>query len=123
MPARLMIKNIATEQEFEYPLLANEIRIGRSPEDNELVLNNEKVSRRHAALRRSGKTYTVTDLQSANHTMVNEKVVTEQEVFYQGTRNSLAYLPPKIRMIAIEVDDHFVVNEFCYSPGSLPVKA
>src|SRR5690242_14726566 len=80
MPARLMIKNIATEQEFEYPLLANEIRIGRSPEDNELVLNNEKVSRRHAALRRNGKTYTLTDLQSANHTMVNERVITEQEL-------------------------------------------
>jgi adenylate cyclase len=75
-----MIKNTATEQEFEYPLLANEIRIGRSPEDNELVLNNEKVSRRHAALRRSGKTYTLTDLQSANHTMVNERVITEQEL-------------------------------------------
>ncbi len=80
MPTKLLIKNTTTGQEFEYPLVSNEVRIGRDVESNDLVLNNEKVSRRHAVLRKSGSSYTLIDLQSANHTMINEQVVAEEEL-------------------------------------------
>src|SRR5947208_4876249 len=80
MPSKLLIKNTKTGQEFEYPLLSNEVRMGRANENNELVLNDEKVSRWHATLRQSGKTYTLTDLRSANHTLINEQKITEQKL-------------------------------------------
>jgi len=45
------------------------VAIGR--QDADLVLQDPEVSRRHALLRRSGKTVVVEDLDSTNGTFVN----------------------------------------------------
>src|SRR5262245_39803699 len=80
MSSKLIIKNIKTGQEFEFPLLSQEVRIGRANENNELVLNDEKISRWHAVLRKNKNSYTLTDLHSVNHTLVNDQQITEQKL-------------------------------------------
>jgi hypothetical protein len=52
------------------PLTLEESRIGRLPE-NEVVLTSERVSRRHAALRRTGDRIELLDVGSSNGTLVN----------------------------------------------------
>jgi DNA-binding SARP family transcriptional activator len=49
----------------EYPLLAAATRIGRLP-DNDIVLDDAKVSRHHAVIIDTGTSFVVTDLRSAN---------------------------------------------------------
>jgi pSer/pThr/pTyr-binding forkhead associated (FHA) protein len=53
-----------------FPLSANEVRIGRGG-DNEIVLSDFSVSRRHAALRREAEGWFVHDLMSTNGVQLN----------------------------------------------------
>ncbi len=55
-------------------LLKNEITIGRSTE-NDIVLNDNTVSRNHAKIVRTKKGYILTDLGSFNGTRLNEKAI------------------------------------------------
>jgi adenylate cyclase len=75
MPARLTVKNLHTGEEFEYELTLPETRIGRVRDFNDLVLEDERVSRRHAVLRQSGLLHILIDLDSANGTLVNNEYV------------------------------------------------
>ena len=59
----------------EYPLKQPVTSIGRSS-DNDIVLDDIKVSRRHARLDVSGDTLSITDLESSNGTMVNGGAIT-----------------------------------------------
>src|SRR5262252_8146655 len=77
MPARLRIKNLQTADEFEYELRLPETRIGRVRDFNDLVLEDERVSRRHAILRQMGLFHILIDLGSANGTRVNDEFVNE----------------------------------------------
>ncbi|MEW6128359.1 MAG: adenylate/guanylate cyclase domain-containing protein [Acidobacteriota bacterium] len=77
MSANLRIRNKKTGQQFEYPLSAPEVRIGRAIEFNQIVLNDEKVSRWHASIRRVGGNFILNDLNSANGTLINGKRITE----------------------------------------------
>ncbi|MBM7773251.1 ABC-type multidrug transport system ATPase subunit [Actinokineospora baliensis] len=52
-----------------------EVRIGRAP-DNDIVLVDPMVSRRHAAARRSGDDWLVTDLGGRNPTLLNGAAIT-----------------------------------------------
>ncbi|GAA2975084.1 ATP-binding cassette domain-containing protein [Actinokineospora diospyrosa] len=52
-----------------------EVRIGRAP-DNDIVLVDPMVSRRHAAARRSGDDWLVTDLGGRNPTLLNGTAIT-----------------------------------------------
>lgn len=65
-----------------HPLSGNRLTIGRQ-QDNDVVINDPSVSRRHAVLERHGPTYIITDLNSTNGTQVNqspvEKAVLEDE--------------------------------------------
>lgn len=54
-----------------------ELTIGRSP-NNEVVLKEPRVSRRHAVIRQSGNQYVVVDNNSSNGTYVNGHTITEQ---------------------------------------------
>lgn len=54
------------------PLQKNRLIIGRN-EDNDLVLKDTQVSRRHAEIRQQGERYTITDLKSTNGTFVDAK--------------------------------------------------
>jgi ribosomal protein L32 len=51
------------------------LKIGRAAE-NDLVLADTQVSRRHATIQKAGAGYQVTDLRSGNGTLVNEALIT-----------------------------------------------
>ena len=78
MPARLHGKNQKTGQEIDFALTLNETRLGRALENNDLVLNDEKVSRWHVILRKQDRTHLLIDLNSANGTFVNGQRVKEK---------------------------------------------
>ena len=56
------------------PLEAPEVRFGRSG-DNEVVLPDYSVSRRHAAIRRDGEQWSIYDLKSTNGVQINHSTV------------------------------------------------
>lgn len=78
MPSRLLVTQSNGVKPTEVELVRDEIRIGRTPALNDLLLTDERVSRRHAVLRRLGRSYVLTDLESANGTFVNGQRVTER---------------------------------------------
>ena len=55
--------------------LGSQLSIGRAP-DNDLVLADSQISRRHAIIERAGEGYRVTDLGSSNGTRVNGVLIT-----------------------------------------------
>jgi adenylate cyclase len=77
MAAKLLVKNMATGREFTFDLSLPETHIGRAIENNNLVLNDEKVSRWHALLRRVGNGHLLIDLNSANGTFINGRQIKE----------------------------------------------
>ncbi len=62
-----------------FPLATNEVRIGRGG-DNEIVLSDFSVSRRHAALRREAEGWFVYDLMSTNGVLLNQVAVKKAPV-------------------------------------------
>ncbi len=78
--------------------LRKELSIGRA-EDNDLTLPDPKVSRHHARIRREGGTYILTDLGSANGTVVSGNRLSAPHTLKQGERftigdTELTYLEP-----------------------------
>ncbi|HUK91579.1 MAG TPA: adenylate/guanylate cyclase domain-containing protein [Blastocatellia bacterium] len=76
---KLKIKNSNTGDEYDYDLSAGQTRLGRAPEYNDIVLKDEKVSRRHAVIKQNSNDdgYTLVDLGSINGSYVNGEPVTE----------------------------------------------
>ncbi len=62
-----------------YSMSGDVLRIGRSP-DNDLVLDDPRVSRYHAQLSRQGEVVVIEDLGSTNGTLVNGRRITEAHV-------------------------------------------
>jgi tetratricopeptide (TPR) repeat protein/pSer/pThr/pTyr-binding forkhead associated (FHA) protein len=62
-----------------------EVTVGRA-EDNDLTLTDPKVSRHHARVHREGSAFVVTDLDSANGTLVNDVRLTEPHTLQHGER-------------------------------------
>ncbi len=60
----------------EFVIGAEEVQIGRLP-DNTMVIDNAAVSSRHALVMRVGESYVVKDLASTNGTFVNDTRITE----------------------------------------------
>jgi len=60
----------------EVPLTADPITVGRDPK-NDIVLDDRRVSRRHAEVRLRLGRYTLYDLQSTNGTFVNGRRIAE----------------------------------------------
>ncbi len=61
------------------PLVASGVRFGRSSE-NEIVLPDYSVSRRHAEVRRAGERWTIHDLGSTNGVQVNQATIESSEI-------------------------------------------
>ena len=59
------------------------VKIGRA-EDNDLVLADTQVSRRHAIIQKAGEGYQITDLRSGNGTMVNEALISQPTALKPG---------------------------------------
>jgi TolB protein len=68
--------------------LKDELGIGRA-KDNELPLTDPKVSRHHARIRRQGDTYVLTDLGSANGTLVGGVRLTSPHSLHHGEQFSV----------------------------------
>ena len=69
----------------EFPLTKGVITIGRSSV-NDIVFNDEQVSRHHAEIRRRGHSFTLTDLGTVNGTFVNDARIEEPQVLRDGDR-------------------------------------
>src|SRR5947209_2068760 len=61
----------------ELPLEADVLNMGRAP-DNHIVVNDRRVSRRHAVLKREGTNYMLEDLGTPNGTFVNDQRIQRQ---------------------------------------------
>jgi adenylate cyclase len=71
---RLQIRTTVEGEERTVPLAGDEVRVGRGV-DNEVVLPDPSVSRRHAVLRREGDRWEVADLGSTNGVLLNRSRV------------------------------------------------
>jgi two-component system, cell cycle response regulator len=60
-------------------------RVGRGP-DNEIVLDGESISRRHASWERRGGTWWVVDERSTNGTYVNDELIDLEQPLSNGDR-------------------------------------
>ncbi len=67
----------------EFALDKDTVTIGRAL-DNEVILDDEQVSRHHANIRRQRDQFVLTDLASANGTFVNRVRITEPHVLRSG---------------------------------------
>jgi pSer/pThr/pTyr-binding forkhead associated (FHA) protein len=67
----------------EYPVPSRGLRIGRM-DDNDLVIENSKVSRYHAVVAPMGKGFAVNDLRSTNGITVGEQRVLDSHVLRDG---------------------------------------
>ena len=65
--------------------LGASVRIGRSS-DNDIILNDGRVSRRHARIVAEGGRYLLTDLNSGNGTFVNDAPITGPTELHPGDR-------------------------------------
>jgi pSer/pThr/pTyr-binding forkhead associated (FHA) protein len=62
-----------------YPIHRSPTTLGRSP-DNDIIVDDRRVSRHHAQLAATGGSLLLRDLKSANGTWVNGRRITEQEL-------------------------------------------
>lgn len=77
MPSLFVIRG--NDQGVRFELDEPALGVGRDP-SNRIQLHDTEVSRRHAEVRRNGKTYILSDLGSSNGTFVNGAKVTEHEL-------------------------------------------
>ena len=75
--AKLIITNELNNQTSEYIISKSEIKIGRHPSQNDLVLPTKQVSASHALLKRIGTEYLLIDLNSTNGTIIKNSRITE----------------------------------------------
>jgi adenylate cyclase len=71
MSSQLVVTEPRTNRSYDFELTRTETRIGRAPALSDLVLDSERVSRRHAVIRETPDGFVLTDLDSANGTLVN----------------------------------------------------
>lgn len=72
----------------QYPLQSAITRIGRLP-DNDIVLNDDDVSRRHAVIIDTGSTFVITDLRSANGVQVQGRRLRPSATLADGDHISI----------------------------------
>lgn len=84
--AKLAITSAVGNESFEYELTKPETKIGRSPQNNDIVLIDVQVSREHAIVRYKDGECHIIDLQSANGTFINgNRVVGENAISEDDT--------------------------------------
>ncbi|MCD6553478.1 MAG: FHA domain-containing protein [Anaerolineae bacterium] len=94
-PCLRVISGIAQGQEFK---LQGRTRLGRA-QDNEIILDDPKVSRHHAVFNLEAEGWIITDLGSANGTFINDQQILEPYRLQNGDRIrvgdvELSYIEP-----------------------------
>ena len=74
IPSMLQLRALIAGSPRTFPLLGEELRIGRGT-DNEIVLSDPSVSRRHASVKKEGEAGFVVDMGSTNGIQVNQTPV------------------------------------------------
>ncbi len=113
------IKGVKPGERVE--LKAEKLVVGRDPTACQLVIDKISVSRTHAQIRREGRRYYITDLDSRNHTFVNDQRlastpvelhdndrITICDVVYAFRNPPLPPLPPDLRPEEPEPPDDVV---------------
>ncbi len=79
-----LIVQLPLKEPQEFPLTGNKIVIGRAP-DNEIIIDEKIVSRKHAEIVREGERYILVDLDSHNGTFINDARVSRHVLADQDT--------------------------------------
>lgn len=66
-------------QSTRYDITGEKITLGRHPE-NQVVLRDERASRRHCTIEKQGESYILRDLKSSNGTIVNNERIAEKKL-------------------------------------------
>ncbi len=112
MPTLLVKSGAASGQRFEFQ---KDIEIGRGS-TLDLPINDRTLSRRHAALSRTKTGWSVTDLRSANGTVVNGRLIKEPTSLHNGDEVRLGAVlfefrsdpeahPPRRRETSVTLSD------------------
>jgi pSer/pThr/pTyr-binding forkhead associated (FHA) protein len=96
-----VLRDIVTGQ--EYPITSKALRVGRVREENDVVLNENLVSRYHATLWEQAGVLYVRDEGSTNGTMVDGQRIAEPVALQSGARVSFGGHEFVVEMV--EVDD------------------
>jgi len=108
-----------------FSLRGDEIWIGKLLENN-LVLSDDTISRRHCRLVRSRNTYKVIDNKSTNGTFVNGKKISEKELVEGDTisigQTHLKFVPHKREATFQDIDDQKISMVVPLSDLSLKVE-
>lgn len=75
---------LGDKEESQFNIEKDLIEIGRK-NDNDLVLDDDEISRRHAQLKKTGDEYQIIDLGSENGVLVNNKRVTRQTIHHNDS--------------------------------------
>lgn len=93
MKAKLQISSTVGSESFNYEIVKAETKIGRSPQNNDVVLIDVQISREHAIINCRGDRFFLQDLQSANGCFINgERVSGEQQFTESDTLQIGKYL-------------------------------
>ncbi|NJM42001.1 MAG: FHA domain-containing protein [Anaerolineae bacterium] len=104
--AHLVSLNDSPSALREFPLVREAsfaIVIGRSPDDAQLVLDDEQVSRRHACIECNGAEFVLIDLGSRNGTYLNGEKIAEPRVLKHGDVIGLRKLNRAFRFDVVKI--------------------
>jgi S1-C subfamily serine protease len=85
--------------EREYALAAGQVQIGRGG-DNDIIIADEEMSRRHATLQVSADSLEIRDENSLNGTFVNERKIAEKTSLRNGNRVRMGETTFRVRATA-----------------------
>ena len=114
MSAKLIITNSDTARSYEFELSCDETRIGRAVDQNDIVLEDAQVSRRHAMIVRAGQNLTLVDPGSANGTFIDghrirEHLLKDGDLFVIG-KYTLQFNHKVAAAVSIKYDEKKIGN-------------
>lgn len=84
MKAKLQISSTVGSESFNYEIVKGETKIGRSPQNNDIVLIDVQISREHAIINCRADHFFLQDLQSANGCFINGDRVSGEQPFTEN---------------------------------------
>lgn len=117
-PIALLVRSGTRE---ELPLFLDSIKIGRDPK-NDIILNEQVVSRAHATLLRSGDTYVIENVAKSRGTWVNNEQITKRKL-KNGDVIRLGDVEFRFKLVDAEERDETTRKPIAGADESLGAKA